>query len=70
VEIGAFPVWRDRPPLADFLLYEGKDLSLRATRGFLSRTERSTLRFPPGFLDRLHRHAAAMEPKIPALAAE
>jgi DNA (cytosine-5)-methyltransferase 1 len=70
VEIGAFPIWRERPPLADFLRYDGKDLSVRATRGFLSRTERSTLHFPPGFLDRLHRHAAAMEPKIPALAAE
>jgi DNA (cytosine-5)-methyltransferase 1 len=70
VEIGAFPIWRERPPLADFLRYEGKDLSVRATRGFLSRTERSTLRFPPGFLDRLHRHATSMEPKIPALAAE
>jgi DNA (cytosine-5)-methyltransferase 1 len=70
VEIGAFPIWRERPPLADFLRYEGKDLSVRATRGFLSRTERSTLRFPPGFLDRLHRHATSMGPKIPALAAE
>jgi DNA (cytosine-5)-methyltransferase 1 len=70
VEIGVFPVWRERPPLADFLRYEGKDLSARATRGFLSRTERSSLRFPPGFLNRLHRHAAAMEPRIPVLAAE
>jgi len=70
VEIGAFPEWRQRPPLADFLRYEGKPLSSRATRGFLSRTERSSLRFPHGFLDRLHRHVAAMEPHIPVLAAE
>jgi len=76
VEIGVFPVWRERPPLADFLRYEGKDLSARATRGFLSRTERSSLRFPPGFLNRLYRHAAVREstgaakPKIPVLAAE
>jgi DNA (cytosine-5)-methyltransferase 1 len=76
VEIGAFPVWRERPPLADFLRYEGKDLSVRATRGFLSRTERSSLRFPPDFLNRLHRHATSREragaakPKTPVLAAE
>jgi DNA (cytosine-5)-methyltransferase 1 len=61
VEIGSFPVWRERLPLAEFLRYEGKPLSARATRGFLSRTERSTLRFVPGFLDRLRDHLARME---------
>ena len=70
VEIGAFPVWRPRAPLAEFLQYGGKPLSARATLGFLSRTERSSLRFPPGFLDRLRRHAAAMAPQISVLAAE
>ncbi|MFN3720822.1 MAG: DNA cytosine methyltransferase [Rhizobium rhizophilum] len=61
VEIGSFPVWRERAPLADFLLHEGKPLSARATRGFLSRTERSSLRFVPGFLERLRSHLAIME---------
>lgn len=61
VEIGSLPVWRDRLPLAEFLRHEGKPLSARATRGFLSRTERSTLRFVPGFLDRLRDHLARME---------
>ncbi|MCG6121325.1 MAG: DNA (cytosine-5-)-methyltransferase [Microvirga sp.] len=61
VEINAFPVWRDRPPLADFLAYPGKPLSARATRGFLSRAERSTLRFAPGFLDALRIHLGVME---------
>lgn len=56
VEIGPFPVWRDRAHLADFLNFPGKPLSARATRGFLSRTDRSTLRFVPGFLDRLRLH--------------
>ena len=74
VEIGAFPVWRQRAPLADFLCYQGKGLSARATRGFLLRTERSSLRFPPGFLDALRRHVICMEaapPRaIPAFAAE
>lgn len=61
VEISAFPVWRARPPLAEFLLYPGKPLSARATRGFLSRTERGTLRFVPGFRDRLRAHLCVMQ---------
>jgi len=68
VVIGPFPVWRERPPLAEFLKYPGKPLSLRATNGFLSRTERSSLRFTPGFLDRLRRHAISVEAAL--LAAE
>lgn len=69
VEIGPFPVWRDRPPLAEFLRYEGKPLSVRATSGFLSRTERGTLRFVPGFRERLREHLARMERPF-AIAAE
>jgi DNA (cytosine-5)-methyltransferase 1 len=61
VRIGAFPVWRERPSLAAFLAYPGKPLSVRATRGFLSRTHRGTLRFVPGFRDRLRDHLSAME---------
>lgn len=61
VEIGAFPVWRDREPLAEFLRHPGKPLSARATRGFLSRTDKGTLRFVPGFRERLRRHLARME---------
>jgi DNA (cytosine-5)-methyltransferase 1 len=60
VNIGAFPVWRARRPLADFLLYEGKPLSERATSGFLARARASRLRFEPGFLDRLDHHLAKM----------
>ncbi|NBB51007.1 DNA (cytosine-5-)-methyltransferase [Rhizobium sp. CRIBSB] len=75
VEIGSFPVWRERAPLTEFLLHEGKPLSARATRGFLSRTERSSLRFVPGFLDRLRSHLTIMESGAPftpplAIAAE
>lgn len=61
VEIGTFPVWRERPPLTEFLRYGAKPLSARATRGFLSRTERSKLRFVPGFLERLRDHLLRME---------
>jgi DNA (cytosine-5)-methyltransferase 1 len=61
VRIGAFPVWRERPSLAAFLDYPGKPLSARATRGFLERTQRGSLRFVPGFQDRLRFHLATME---------
>jgi len=60
VEINSFPEWRDRPSLAAFLLFPGKPLSVRATQGFLSRTERAKLRFPDGFLDRLRQHVLCM----------
>lgn len=65
VEIGSFPVWTDRPPLADFLQFEGKPLSARATRGFLSRTQRSSLRFVPGFLEAVRAHLARVENTMP-----
>lgn len=43
VAIGPFPVWRRRPPLTKFLKHPGKLLSIRATAGFLSRAEASSL---------------------------
>lgn len=61
VSINAYPDWRARPALTSFLRYEGKPLSARATRGFLSRTERATLRFAEGFQDRLRGHLHSME---------
>lgn len=61
VAINAFPRWSERPSLVEFLRFEGKPLSARATRGFLSRTERATLRFTEGFQDRLRGHLHRME---------
>jgi len=61
VRIGVFPLWRERPSLADFLTWPGKPLSVRATRGFLDRTHRGSLRFVPGFRDRVRDHLGAME---------
>lgn len=61
VDINAYPVWDDRQPLHMFLRHPGKPLSARATRGFLSRTEQSTLKFAPGFQDRLRDHLRMME---------
>jgi DNA (cytosine-5)-methyltransferase 1 len=60
VEVNAFPVWRQRLPLEQFLLFPGKPLSERATRGFLERTERSSLRFVRGFQDRVRQHLQAV----------
>jgi DNA (cytosine-5)-methyltransferase 1 len=61
VRINAYPTWEQRASLADFLRYDGKLLSVRATRGFLLRTERAKLRFADGFQDRLREHLARME---------
>lgn len=61
VEISAYPLWKPRPTLASFLQFDGKPLSARATRGFLSRTERAKLRFADGFQDRIRNHLYRME---------
>jgi DNA (cytosine-5)-methyltransferase 1 len=61
VRINSYPKWEARPPLAQFLHHDGKLLSARATRGFLSRTERAKLRFADGFQDRLREHLVRME---------
>ncbi|WP_315738310.1 MULTISPECIES: DNA (cytosine-5-)-methyltransferase [unclassified Bradyrhizobium] len=61
VQINAYPKWEERPALTDFLRHDGKLLSARATRGFLSRTERAKLRFADGFQDRLRGHLLRME---------
>jgi DNA (cytosine-5)-methyltransferase 1 len=61
VSINAYPQWKARPTLTEFLRYSGKPLSARATRGFLSRTERAALRFADGFQDRLRGHLYRME---------
>ena len=56
VKISDFPVWRERPPLTDFLEYPAIPLSARATAGFLERTGRGSLRFAPGFRERVGAH--------------
>lgn len=70
VMINSFPRWETRPTLVDFLQFPGKPLSARATRGFLSRTERAKLRFPDGFQDRLRTHLWRMEDEGAVAAAE
>jgi DNA (cytosine-5)-methyltransferase 1 len=61
VEINAFPEWKSRPSLAQFLVFPGKALSVRATNGFLSRAERAQLRFAEGFLEQLRAHSSRLE---------
>lgn len=68
VTIGSMPMATAREGLQQFLRYPGTPLSARATRGFLRRADASTLRFVPGFKERLRDHLAAVEPA--ALAAE
>jgi DNA (cytosine-5)-methyltransferase 1 len=60
VHASEWPVRRRYVSLVDFLKYAPKLLSAKAARGFLERTERSGLRFPPGFLDALRAHEARM----------
>lgn len=59
--LSTFPTACDVPDLSAFLEHELEPLSVRATRGFLERTTRSSLRFPPGFLETLHKHLERME---------
>lgn len=61
VEIGSYPHWMPRRSLAEFLVFPGKLLSVRATNGFLSRAARAKLRFPEGFLERLGEHVNRLE---------
>lgn len=61
VEISAFPAWKERVPLTEFLQFRGEFLSARATAGFLERTMRSRLRFVDGFRERLQAHLASMQ---------
>ena len=65
VDIGRFPVWKTRTPLHEFLQHEGTLLSIRATAGFLSRAEASSLRFVPGFLDAVRAHLDRMRAAEP-----
>jgi DNA (cytosine-5)-methyltransferase 1 len=60
VSISADPVGLRGPRLIDVMGDDYTLLSDRATAGFLSRTERATLRFQPGFIDFVRRHLAAV----------
>jgi DNA (cytosine-5)-methyltransferase 1 len=60
VELSTWPVRHEYQHLADFLRFEPTPLSERATRGFLRRTQESSLNFPDGFLGEVAAHLAAV----------
>jgi DNA (cytosine-5)-methyltransferase 1 len=51
-----WPVLEPYQHLVEFLRYPTTPLSLRATEGFYSRVQRSTLRFPDGFVEAVRVH--------------
>lgn len=55
-----WPVRKPYASLTEFLKFEPTLLSVRATSGFLRRTEIANLRFPPGFLPALRKHLERM----------
>jgi DNA (cytosine-5)-methyltransferase 1 len=57
-----WPVKRQYISLDAFLKYEPTLLSVRATSGFLRRTEVAKLRFPPGFIEAVQAHLESVSP--------
>ncbi len=64
VDRSMWPVAVPRPHLHEFLQYEPKLLSARATAGFLSRARRSTLRIPEDLICEAEAHLATMSPQL------
>jgi DNA (cytosine-5)-methyltransferase 1 len=56
IVISEYPKWAKRQGLQEFLRHQPNLLSARATAGFLSRIEKSSLRFVPGFKERVRAH--------------
>lgn len=61
--VSTFPDSRAQLPLAEWLEFEPKPLSARATSGFLKRAESGSLRFPKGFLDAIRAHLSRVDLK-------
>lgn len=61
-DISAWPESVEAAHLHEFIDPAAPQLSRRATAGFLARTERSSLRFPAGFIDAIEAHLRRMEP--------
>lgn len=67
-DISAWPDHRACTPIHEFLNHEVRSLSERATAGFLSRTKKSGLRFPEGFLAAVQAHLERMMSEVPTAA--
>lgn len=61
--VSHFPVARSRRGLDEFLEFPLRPLSVRATKGFLSRLREGGLSTPPGFEETLQEHAERMARK-------
>ncbi|HTV25132.1 MAG TPA: DNA (cytosine-5-)-methyltransferase [Polyangiaceae bacterium] len=61
VDASEWPIARPRTELLRFLQFQPEPLSAKATAGFLERTQRSSLRFPDGFIDTVRGHLARMQ---------
>ena len=57
-----WPVKRRYISLDAFLKYKPALLSVKATSGFLRRTEIAKLRFPPGFIEAVQLHLESVSP--------
>ena len=55
-----WPVVEPYQHLEEFLQHRPRPLSLRAAEGFLSRTRRSSLHFPPQLIEAVEAHIRAM----------
>lgn len=54
--VSAWPMWKPRRRLEEFLRFPGRPLSVKASAGFLKRTRKGSLRFMPGFIEAIERH--------------
>ncbi len=59
-DVSAWPLERRAPPIHRFLEFEGRNLSARATAGFLTRLQASSLRSPDWFERLLEEHLDRM----------
>jgi DNA (cytosine-5)-methyltransferase 1 len=68
VGVSMWPVAYPRPHLHDFLDFEPRPLSARATAGFLRRTRQGTLRIPEDLICEAEAHLEAMSPQLQVVA--
>jgi DNA (cytosine-5)-methyltransferase 1 len=61
-DVSQWPIWVELPWLLDFLHFQMRPLSWRATSGFLCRARASRLRFEEGFLDDVAWHLRQVDP--------
>jgi DNA (cytosine-5)-methyltransferase 1 len=64
VEVSMWPVAHARPHLHEFLAFEPRPLSARATEGFLRRTKLGTLRIPEDLIWEAEMHLESVKPQL------